>query len=32
MYEAVDVESVKAACKEVFAQPSVFASVWEKHK
>ena len=32
MYEEVNVESVKAACHEVFAEPSVFVSVWEKHK
>ena len=32
LYEQVDVAQVKKACHEVFAQPSVFVSVWEKHK
>lgn len=32
MYEKVNVEDVKNVCKEVFAKPSVFVSVWNQHK
>lgn len=32
LYEKVTVEDVKSVCEEVFAQPSVFVSVWEQHK
>lgn len=32
MYEKVTVEDVKASCKEVFAKPSAFVSVWNMHK
>ena len=31
-YEKVTVEDVKAVCHEVFSQPSVFVSVWNKNK
>lgn len=32
MYEKVTVEDVKTACKEAFAKPNVFVSVWNMHK
>jgi zinc protease len=32
MYEKVTVADVRSACEEIFKQPSVFISVWEKHK
>jgi zinc protease len=32
MYEKVTTEDVKIACEEIFNQPSIFVSVWEKHK
>ncbi len=32
LYEKVTVEDVRAACHETFKKPSVFVSVWNKHK
>jgi zinc protease len=32
MYEEVSVKDVKAACHEIFSEPSVFVSVWNMHK
>jgi zinc protease len=32
LYEKVTVGEVKMACEEIFTQPSVFLSVWDKHK
>lgn len=32
MYEQVKVEDVKSVCKETFAKPNVFVSVWNMHK
>ncbi|HXH76293.1 MAG TPA: pitrilysin family protein [Bacteriovoracaceae bacterium] len=32
MYEKVTVDEVKKACVDIFSQPSVFVSVWDKHK
>jgi len=31
-YEKVTVKEVQASCLEIFSQPSVFVSVWNKHK
>lgn len=32
LYEKVTVEDVKNLCKETFAKPSVFTTVWNQHK
>lgn len=32
LYEKVSTADVKQACLEIFAQPSVFVSVWNQHK